>query len=454
MRLRIVLAFLLVISIALAAVFGFAQQAATQQVRAFLGRGGWMGTHELVPQLADYYQTQGNWDGVEVLFQSPGHGRPGSGAGRNQPMGSGPFANISLVDPAGRVIFSMVLAADTLLPAERLNASIPIEVDGAVRAYLLPAAGSAAPGPEFEAALLHIIQQAIIKAAWISAGIALFLALLLATILIRPIQTLTQAASRLSLGKLDTRVKIKSTTELATLGKAFNHMAQSLEDAEQNRKMMTADIAHELRTPLAVQRANLEALQDGVFPLTRENINQVLAQNLLLTRLVEDLRILALVDAGQLRLEKRMTDLAALVEDTAARFRAQALESGITLRVENKDKLPVVAVDPERMQQVLYNLLQNGLRYTPRGGMVRVSSAIHHQTLVITVADSGPGVEVEALAHVFDRFYRADKARDRERGGSGLGLTIARQLMLAHGGDLTVANQTGGGAVFQAVLPV
>ncbi len=372
MRLRIILAFLIVITIALSAVFIFAQQATTEQVRAFLGRGGWMGTSELVPQLEEYYQSQGSWDGVESLFQNTGRGRQGSGAGKNQPAGSGPFFNNSLVDSDGKIIYSTVLAADTVVPEERLKSGVPIEVDGVIRAYLLPVSGSVSPGPEFEEALLTIIQQAIIKAAWISGVIALVLALVLATILIRPVKSLTKAANRLATGKLDTRVNVKSPTELAALGKTFNQMAQSLEDAEKNRKVMTADIAHELRTPLAVQRANLEALQDGVFPLNTESINQVLSQNILLTRLVEDLRILALVDAGELRLEKRPTDLAGLVEETAERFRAQALENKITLTVEAESPLPMVEVDPERIQQVIYNLLQNGLRYTPSGGTVRI----------------------------------------------------------------------------------
>ncbi|MAT43962.1 MAG: two-component sensor histidine kinase [Anaerolineaceae bacterium] len=454
MRLRIILAFLIVITIALSAVFIFAQQATTEQVRAFLGRGGWMGTSELVPQLEEYYQSLGSWNGVESLFQNTGRGRQGSGAGKNQPAGSGPAANISLIDPDGHIIYSTVFAADTIVPEERLSTGIPIEVNGAVQAYLLPVSGSASPGPEFEEALLTIIQQATIKAAWISGLIALVLALVLATILIRPVKSLTKAANRLAMGKLDTRVNVKSPTELATLGKTFNQMAQSLEDAEKNRKVMTADIAHELRTPLAVQRANLEALQDGVFPLNTESINQVLSQNILLTRLVEDLRILALVDAGELRLEKRPTDLASLVKETAERFRAQALENKITLTVEAESPLPMVEVDPERIQQVLYNLLQNGLRYTPSGGTVRICYGVLEGQVVVQVMDSGPGIDADALPFIFDRFYRADKARDRERGGTGLGLTIARQLMLAHGGDLTVSNQNGGGAVFKLVLPV
>lgn len=454
MRLRIILAFLLVITIALTAVFVFAQQAATEQVSAFLRRGGWMGTSELVSQLEDYYRTHSSWDGVSALFQNPGHGRQGSGPGRNPSAGSGLFTNLSLVDPNGHVLFSADMAADTVVPPERLKAGIEIEVDGMPRAYLLPVSGNASPGPEFESALLTIIQQAIIKAAWISGAIALVLAFVLAAILIHPIKTLTNAASRLAVGKLDTRVAVQSPTELATLGNAFNQMAQSLEAAQENRKIMTADIAHELRTPLAVQRANLEALQDGVLPLNADNINQVLAQNLLLTRLVEDLRILALVDAGQLRLEKRATDLTTLVEDTVQRFRAQALENEITLLVENKTPLPMVEVDPERIQQVFYNLLQNGMRYTPPGGTVRIWGERTNQMVVVQVADSGPGIEAEALAHIFDRFYRGDKARDRERGGTGLGLTIARQLMRAHGGDLTVTSQTGSGAVFKLVIPV
>lgn len=453
MRIRLVLSFLLVISITLAAVFLFAQQATTEQVRQFLGRGGMMGADQLVLSLEAYYAEQGNWEGVSELFR-PGRQGNGGGSGRNQPSGSGPYGSFSLLDPAGFVIYSSELGVGEAAPTALLETGIALhDINGTVQGYLVSSTGSSAADPNFEEALLNIIQQASFKAAWISGGIGLVLALILAALLLRPIQNLTKAANQLAKGNLDTRVNVENPREMAVLGETFNQMAQSLEDAEETRKAMTADIAHELRTPLAVQRANLEALQDGVFPLTQESITQILDQNLLLTRLVEDLRTLALADAGELRLEKRLTNINDLVFETVERFRAKAIENDIKLQIEDSHHPIKITIDPERIQQVLYNLLQNGLRYTPSGGTIRIGIRSENEQTRIQITDSGPGIDPESLPHLFDRFYRADKARDRQRGGTGLGLTIARQLMKAHNGELTAGNTEGGGAVFTMIFP-
>jgi signal transduction histidine kinase len=231
-------------------------------------------------------------------------------------------------------------------------------------------------------------------------------------------------------------------------------MAESLERAEQSRRAMTADIAHELRNPLAVQRANLEAMQDGVYPLTAEGLEPVLEQNRLLTRLVEDLRTLALADAGQLALERTSTDIVGLVRRVVERFNPTASARQVSLRLDFPEAaLLPLPLDPLRVEQILGNLLSNALRYTPDGGQISLSLAATPGGATLSVRDSGPGIPPEALPHLFERFYRADKARSREGGGSGLGLAIARQLAEAHGGTLTAANHPQGGALFLLNLP-
>lgn len=458
MRYRLILSYLVVITIALLAVVFFAQQGVNQQVTEFLGRGGYMGANQLVTNLETYYAENASWEGVESILENSGpggQGAMGQGKGNSQTnSGRGFSITTTLVDADGMVVYSGIHEKGEQIDLTTLEAEIAISVDNEVQGYLYFGGGmNAIPNPEFDTALLEIIQAASINAAWVSAVIALVLGLVLAALLTRPLQKLTAAASRLAEGRLDTRVSVESPVEMATLGNAFNQMAQSLEDAQASRKAMTADIAHELRTPLAVQRANLEALQDGVFPMNEENIAQLLSQNILLTRLVEDMRVLALVDAGELRLEKRPVQLNVLVEETADRFTARALEKGISLIVENETDVPNVIVDPERIQQVLYNLLQNGLRYTPAGGSVWIKAGTSKDKAIVKIIDSGPGIDDDALPHIFDRFYRADKARDREQGGTGLGLTIARQLMLAHDGDLTAANHSKYGAEFTMIFP-
>jgi two-component system sensor histidine kinase BaeS len=256
-------------------------------------------------------------------------------------------------------------------------------------------------------------------------------------------------------GDLSQRVAVKGNDELAELGRTFNFMAGSLEQAEESRKAMTADIAHELRTPLAVQRANLEALQDGIYSLTPDNLQPVLEQNRLLARLVDDLRTLALADAGQLTLERAPTDLIGLLQGVVERFQPQASGRGVQLVLElATTHLPLLNLDAIRIEQILTNLLSNGLRYTPQGSTIWIGVEGKGPEAAVTVRDSGPGIPEESLPFVFERFYRVDKARARAEGGSGLGLAIARQLARAHGGELTAANHPEGGAVFMLRLPV
>jgi len=231
-------------------------------------------------------------------------------------------------------------------------------------------------------------------------------------------------------------------------------MAESLQQAEQRRQAMTADIAHELRTPLAVQRANLEAMIDGIYPFNEENLSQILEQNTLLTHLVEDLRLLALSDANELRLYKDLTDLGSLTEQTVEQFKPQAVKNNITLQTDIKDTIPLVEIDAHRIEQVLNNLLSNAMRHTPQGGSVMVELSQIEGKAEIRIHDSGEGISPAALPHIFERFYRGDQSRTRDQGGSGLGLTIARKLGEAHNGSLTAENHLQGGAVFILRIPI
>ena len=256
-------------------------------------------------------------------------------------------------------------------------------------------------------------------------------------------------------GDLTQRVQVKRKDELGTLGEAFNHMAASLQRAEQNRRAMTADIAHELRTPIAIQRAHLEALQDGVYPLTPENLQPVLDQTELLTRLVDDLRTLALADAGELNLEIAALDLSQLVRRVIDRFQPEADMRGIHLKMSDEARGPVmINGDANRIEQIFNNLLSNALRHTPADGQVSLVLQLKEGWVEARLSDTGDGIPAESLPRLFERFFRADKARSREEGGTGLGLAIARQLALAHGGDITAANRPEGGAEFIVRLPV
>jgi signal transduction histidine kinase len=330
--------------------------------------------------------------------------------------------------------------------SEALEQAIPLEVENQVVGYLLTDRRLQFT-PAHEQTLLTRLNRSALAAAIIAGVVALVLALLLAYRLLHPVQDLTQAATHMAKGDLSQRVPVRGDDQLATLGRTFNTMADSLEQAEHRRKALTADIAHELRTPLAVQRAHLEALQDGIYDLTPENLAAIQEQNQVLTRLVEDLRTLALADAGELALERTPTDLAALLERVVARFSPQAGEGDVNLNLVLEESNLTRSLDPQRIEQILNNLLSNAIRYTPEGGTIYIRLFTEGDDVLITVRDTGPGIPEDAFPHLFNRFYKVDKSR-RRHSGTGLGLSIARNLAQAHGGDLAASNHPRGGAVF------
>jgi signal transduction histidine kinase len=339
------------------------------------------------------------------------------------------------------------------LTLQELQSAIPLQVNRQVVGYLLPEGGMAfSPGDEIR--LVSRITHAALVAGLVAGGASLLLAVVLAYQLLRPVRELTRAAEKMARGDLSQRVPVHGNDELALLGRTFNRMAESLQQAEESRQAMTADIAHELRNPLAVQRASLEALQDGIYPLASENLAPILEQNVLLGRLVDDLRTLALADAGQLQLEMMPVDFARLVERMVERHIPQAATQQVELTVQiPPTSLPPISLDPLRTEQILGNLLSNALRYTPPQGRIEVELKQSTAHIQLTVHDSGPGIPDEALPYIFERFYRVDRSRSRAEGGSGLGLAIARQLAEAQGGSLTAANHSNGGAVFTLTLP-
>lgn len=453
MKLRLFLAFTLIVIISVVSVVLIARQNTTNEVRAFMFRGGMAGSGGLVTALEDYYQNHHSWSGVEVLLQSPGGGR-GASQGVGSGMGAMMNQRLRLADSQGKLIID----TSTQYPVGNLTSSeidiaIPLSADGQVIGYLLPEGGMGFTHND-ETFLISRINRAALIAGLIAAALSLILAFLLAYRLLRPVRELTYATEGLAKGDLSQRVRVQGNDELATLGNTFNQMADSLQNAEQSRRAMTADIAHELRNPLAVQRANLEALQDGIYPLTPESLDPILEQNQLLSRLVEDLRTLALADSGQLDLEQIPTDYPALVKRVTERFEPQTGSKQIQIFFSAVTPCPEVIVDPGRVEQILGNLLSNAIHHTPQGGRIWIEIHCSSSSAILTLRDNGLGIPPEALPYVFDRFYRADKSRSRSEGGTGLGLAIARQLAQANGGDLQAANHPVGGAIFTLTLPV
>lgn len=267
---------------------------------------------------------------------------------------------------------------------------------------------------------------------------------------IYPIADVIDAAQRVADGDYATRVQERGPREVRGLTRAFNAMTARLEANDAQRRAMLADVSHELRTPLTVIQGNLEGMMDGVYPLDRAHLEPVLDETRQLARLIQDLRTHALAESGALHLQKESTDLAVLVNETAASFRAQAESSGIALLVDAEMMLPNVAVDPARIRQVLENLIANALRYTARGGEVRVTcTRSTDKNVRVTVKDTGRGIPREELPHVFERFYKARDSR-----GTGLGLAIAKSLVQAHGGDIGAESELGKGTQIWFTLAV
>jgi signal transduction histidine kinase len=450
MRLRLILSFALVVALSIAGVVLIALSGTQREVRSFMSAGGMARLETIQENLEQYYKTQGTWEGAGTLL-NVSHGM-GQGQG-----GQGMLMNglLVLADADGtRLATSSQQPVTGKLTEEELERSLALKSGLRTVGYLYFEGGMLFSSGD-ESYLVTRLANAALVAGLTAGTLALLLSLFLSYRLLRPVQELTRASHGMAQGDLSQRVRVEGDDEMAELARTFNYMAGSLQSAQASRRAMTADIAHELRTPLAVQRANLEALLDGVYPLNSENLAPVLEQNHLLTRLVDDLRTLALVDAGQLKLERVQSDLSLLAEHLVARFRAQAEKNGVRLSFSPPEAaLPALQVDPQRIEQILSNLISNALRYTPAGGQIEVAISNQPGQVSLLIHDSGPGIPEDSLGMVFERFYRADKSRSRSEGGSGLGLAIARQLAEAHGGTLSAANHPQGGAVFTLTLPL
>jgi signal transduction histidine kinase len=424
--------------------------------------------------LTDYYQTSGSWNGIEDVFgrdPSATHGTGHYGAPQRwKPLHRG---SVTLADTDGKVVFcdNPDRVGARVSPRE-LQHGTPIRVNDNVVGWLLVDRFPGRPEPGSpEANFLARLTRAITYSAVGATAVALVLGVLLTRTFTRPIRELTDATRAVAKGDLGHQVTVRTQDELGELAASFNQMSADLARASELRRQMTADIAHELRTPLSVILGYTEALSDGKLHATPATFDVMHEMAQHLSRLVDDLRTLTLADAGELPLTRRLVDPEALLNRAAAAYKAQAEQKGISLHVEVPPKLPEIEVDPDRLVQVLGNLLSNALRYTPAGGRVSIQSAVNSEQsavnsdrmgeklftdhcLLITVTDTGAGIAPEDLPHIFDRFYRGEKSRHHKEGESGLGLAIAKSLVEMHGGTITVESTLGEGTTFTITLPV
>ena len=267
-----------------------------------------------------------------------------------------------------------------------------------------------------------------------------------------PLDNLLEASNKIAEGDYSTRVDESGPREVRSLARAFNSMASRLQVNDQQRRAMLADVSHELRTPLTIIQGNVEAVLDGIYPADETRLKSILEETQILSRLVEDLRTLALAESGALQLKRESTDLTALLRETVSAFQSQADAAGVTMELALKDKSLMLEIDPERIRQVLTNLISNALRYSPRGSSIKIdlgeSGSGAEERVRVSVQDSGPGIAPEDLPHIFDRFYKSRDSR-----GMGLGLSIAKFIVEAHGGGIAAESSEGKGTTISFSLP-
>jgi signal transduction histidine kinase len=474
-------AFLLVILIGALVISFLTTQATQSAFNLYTTRSSKVWGQRLAPVLASYYAQNKSWQGVETVWQTlfgaqvfPEGVKNGLGGGPVMGMGMGRQNSPGMMGMVGQRLIvvdeNKKVVSDTLgemigtqISESEVSKGVAITLEEKTIGTLIVVSNDAT-GPNTPAGdFISSVNRAIISSVTIASLIAIILGTLLFFQIISPLRQLKTAAASIAAGDLSQKVVIKSQDELGELGQTFNQMAENLAKMEIQRRHMVADVAHELRTPLAAIQGTLEGIQDGVLPMDDEQISALYTETMLLNRLVGDLKLLSLAEAGQLKLECQEIEPGVLLQQIVERAKAQAEQKNINLFCELDAELPEVSLDSDRITQVLNNLIGNALRYTPAGGRVTVKAGYlpAKRAIHVSVTDTGSGIPSAELPYVFDRFYRADKSRTRSSGGSGLGLAIVKQLVEAHGGEVSAEspvfydqNQQGFGTKILFTLPV
>jgi len=522
MRLRLVLAFVAVVAVAIGIAELVAERTAAREFDAYVGRVDAVYIETLAQNLGDYYAANGSWQGVESVFEalpqvpghlqlqdnsgtvvgdtSPGRGPGGPGGPQSTPVapgqdgpsnpGSGPNAAPSAVpggpngpggpggnenapggggstsegNEQGGYVMQKVAAVSWTASVVETSAEatatpeavqrIPVYANGQqVGTLVVLSRGATAAAASSSNRFFDRLRLALL----VGSATGLILAVIFATFLVggitRPLRRLTDAARRIASGDFSQRVAVTPPSETAELAVSFNRMAEALERDQETRRRLLSDIVHELRSPLSVIQGTAQGFLDGVIPADAEHAAVIHDEAALLSKLITDLRDLALAEAGELRLERKPVDVAELMQQAAGAVLPRASEKGIGLEIVAPEGLLQAFVDRDRTLQIVGNLLENALRHTPARGNVTVRlSGTEDGLLALEVSDTGEGIPPEHLPHVFERFYRADPARPA--GGTGLGLAIVKQLTEAQGGSVRVESSSGRGSVFTVTFPV
>ena len=414
-----------------------------------------------VADMTFYYQTHRTWDGVldyyrlrsstNSQFNPPPNSQPPGVPGGGQPQPQTFF--FALADQNGRVLIPVGNEqVGDAIPQSILAKGTPIRINNNQVGTVM-VLGSPPPLGSLEESYLNRTNLALLYAALGASALALMLGIVLARAITHPIRDLTKAIRAVAGGNLKQNVVVSSKDELGELANAFNQMSADLDRLIRSRRQMTADIAHDLRNPLTVIGGYVESMHDGVLNPTPERLDAIQTEVQHLERLVEDLRILSQADAGKLGLNRVAVSIPNLLDQTVQSYRALTDKQRIVLKVDVAAGLPEIPADPDRLAQVLGNLITNSIRYTHPGGEITLQAKTEAKSVVLTVSDNGKGVPSDALPYIFDRFYQVDDARS---GGdeSGLGLTIVKSIVEAHGGSVNAESSPGKGTSIKIVLPI
>ena len=471
LRWRLVLGFAVILALALGSVALLTGKAAEREVDRVQTEQDRVRAGRVVVALAEYHETNDDWDGVQefvrrtsfqterdiIVLDSEGRLIAESSLSNGRRRGG---------DSRDRRFFDHGDHSDHLIPEHFApivaNGSEVGSVAVAPRGRggfgpLLLRNNDAPPPPDAEPPLSRFadaVRKTLTIAGLIAGAAGILLVVLLSRRMLASISSLTAAARGLGNGDMSTRAAVKGNDEIAELGRTFNSMADALEESERQRRAMVSDVAHELRTPLSNIQGHIEAMQDGLLEADTAALDTVHRQALYLNRLVDDLRLLAAAEARELPLQQEPTPLKEIVDGVVTSFKPRAEAESVRLQAEIDENLPSLYLDRVRIEQVVANLVDNAIRHSPPGGMVVVAAKTEGDTVRVEVTDTGPGIPVNALPHVFDRLYRADPSREKSTGGTGLGLTIARQLVEAHGGTIWAESEEGCGSRFGIDLPV
>ena len=441
---RLVLAFITISIISTLLVVLFTRWRSREEFRSFLidqNRPG------IVVAFSDYYQQHGSWEGIAGA-RLPAQEIPAPPPQVQQ----GPY---TLVDSStGRVVLAGEgYQVGGIVPLSSVPNGIPIQSGQKTVGILLinrPVYRIGAPGSAF----LDRVNLQIFVGALVAIGLALLLAVFFSRTLTRPIRELTLATQVVSAGNTAQQVPVRSHDELGQLATSFNRMSADLARSLNLRRQMTADIAHELRTPLSIILGHAEAVHDGALPASAETIEIIREGAERLEHLVDDLRTLSMADAGELKLSLRPSDAGELLMSAQKLYAHQARQKKITIDMRVDPDLPELELDSQRIKEVLTNILDNAHRYTPEGGQISLSAGRVADDIEIRIKDSGPGVGADELDKVFERFYRTEVSRTRDEGGSGLGFAIARSIVEKHNGRIWAESEPGQGLTVIIRLPV